>query len=93
MLGYEDTLYRRDRIDHIAVRLSRVAPRVLRTRKNLLQRPPEQIRSHLKRAGFEHVTYILKWDHDWVGLYFDREMSTSVPYFSPALCGDGYHLA
>ncbi|QHN78373.1 uncharacterized protein DS421_19g660820 [Arachis hypogaea] len=48
LLGYEGTLYRLDQAEHIAGRVDRVAPRILRTRQNLMTRPPEAIRPYLR---------------------------------------------
>ncbi|QHN81380.1 uncharacterized protein DS421_20g686380 [Arachis hypogaea] len=61
LLGYEGEMYRLDHAEHIARMLDRVAPRVLRTRRNLMARPPEQIRPYLKRAGWRlefHTFYL-----------------------------------
>ncbi|KAL4299170.1 hypothetical protein AHAS_Ahas17G0074100 [Arachis hypogaea] len=55
LLGYEHEMYRLDHAEHIVGRLDRVALRILRTRRNLMTRPPEQIRRYLRRAGFEYV--------------------------------------
>ncbi|MED6199481.1 hypothetical protein PIB30_076294 [Stylosanthes scabra] len=41
------------------------ACQVLRTRRNTLQRPHEFARDYFRRAGFEHVAYMLEWNHDW----------------------------
>ncbi|QHN99643.1 uncharacterized protein DS421_13g399640 [Arachis hypogaea] len=30
-----------------------------------MTRPPEQIRSYLRRAGFEYVAYMVEFEHDW----------------------------
>ncbi|QHN84573.1 uncharacterized protein DS421_16g529800 [Arachis hypogaea] len=65
LLGYEDIRYRLDQAEHIAVRLDRVAPRILRTWRNLMTRPLEAIRSYLRRAGFEYVAYMVEFDYDW----------------------------
>ncbi|KAL4286493.1 hypothetical protein AHAS_Ahas19G0091700 [Arachis hypogaea] len=59
LLGYEGEMYRLDHAEHIAGRLDR-APRILRTRRNLMVRPLEQIRSYLRRVGFEYVAY-MRW--------------------------------
>ncbi|KAL4287244.1 hypothetical protein AHAS_Ahas19G0166800 [Arachis hypogaea] len=61
LLGYKDTLYRLDKAEHIAADLIEwyafiIAPRILRTRRNLMTRPPEQIRPYLRRAEFEGQT-------------------------------------
>ncbi|MED6117883.1 hypothetical protein PIB30_114147, partial [Stylosanthes scabra] len=63
--GYEDSLYRHDAEYHIAGRLGALPGRVLRTRRNTLQRPHEFAREYFRRAGFEHVAYMLEWNHDW----------------------------
>ncbi|MED6188434.1 hypothetical protein PIB30_116999 [Stylosanthes scabra] len=63
--GYEDSLYRLDAEFHIAGRLAALPGRVLRTRRNSLQRPHEFAREYFRRAGFEHVAYMLEWNHDW----------------------------
>ncbi|QHO21726.1 uncharacterized protein DS421_11g349210 [Arachis hypogaea] len=65
LFGYEDTMYRLDEVEHIASRLDRVAPRILRTRRNLMTRSPEQIRSYLRRVEFEYVAYMVEFEHDW----------------------------
>ncbi|KAL4289348.1 hypothetical protein AHAS_Ahas19G0377200 [Arachis hypogaea] len=65
LLGYEHEMYRLDHVEHIAGRLDRVAPRILRTRQNLMTRPPEQIRPYLRRAEFEYVAYMVEFEHDW----------------------------
>ncbi|XP_052110136.1 uncharacterized protein LOC127741506 [Arachis duranensis] len=65
LLGYEGTLYRLDQAEHIAGRLDRVASRILRTRKNLMTRPPEVIRPYLRRAVFEYVAYMVEFEHEW----------------------------
>ncbi|RYR26786.1 serine/threonine-protein phosphatase 7 long form homolog [Arachis ipaensis] len=65
LLGYEDTMYIWDQAEHIAGRLDRVAPRILRTRRNLMTRPLEQIKSYLRRVGFEYVTYMVEFENDW----------------------------
>ncbi|QHO58352.1 uncharacterized protein DS421_3g89900 [Arachis hypogaea] len=64
LLGYEDDMYRLDHTEHIAGRLDKVVPRILRTRRNLMARPPEQIRPYLRRAGFEYVAYMVEFEHD-----------------------------
>ncbi|QHO27396.1 uncharacterized protein DS421_7g207650 [Arachis hypogaea] len=65
LLGYEDMMYRLDHAEHIAGRPDRVAPRILRTRRNLMTRPPKQIRPYLRRAEFEYVTYMIEFEHNW----------------------------
>ncbi|QHN76499.1 uncharacterized protein DS421_19g644400 [Arachis hypogaea] len=65
LLGYEGEMYRLDHAEHIAGRLDR-APRILRTRRNLMVRPLEQIRSYLRRVGFEYVAYMVEFEHDWL---------------------------
>ncbi|KAL4373214.1 uncharacterized protein DS421_5g143830 [Arachis hypogaea] len=55
LLGYEDEMYRLDHVEHIAERLDRVVPRILRTRRNLMTQPSEQIRPYLRRAEFEYM--------------------------------------
>ncbi|RYR75058.1 hypothetical protein Ahy_A02g009759 isoform A [Arachis hypogaea] len=65
LLGYEYEMYRLDQAEHIAGRLDQVAPRNLRTRRNLMTRPPEQIRPYLRRARFEYVAYMVEFEHDW----------------------------
>ncbi|RYR68084.1 hypothetical protein Ahy_A03g014547 [Arachis hypogaea] len=42
IIGYEHEMYRLDQAEHIAGRLDRVVPRILRTRRNLITRLPEQ---------------------------------------------------
>ncbi|RYQ97310.1 hypothetical protein Ahy_B08g093346 [Arachis hypogaea] len=59
LLGYEETLYRLDQAEHIAGKLDR-APQNLRIRRNLMTRPPEQIRPYLRRVGFEYEAYMLR---------------------------------
>ncbi|QHO01253.1 uncharacterized protein DS421_13g413470 [Arachis hypogaea] len=58
-------MYRLDHAEHIVGRLDRVTPRILRTRQNLMTRPPEQIRPYLRRARFEYVAYMVEFEHDW----------------------------
>ncbi|XP_025692338.1 protein MAIN-LIKE 1-like [Arachis hypogaea] len=65
LLGYEHTLYRLDQAEHIVEKLDRVAPQILRTRRNSMRRPVEEIMPDLRRAGFEHVAYIVEFKHDW----------------------------
>ncbi|QHO19535.1 uncharacterized protein DS421_11g329840 [Arachis hypogaea] len=65
LLGYEDEMYRLDHAKHIVGRLDRVAPRILRTRRNLMTRPSKQIRPYLRRAKFEYVAYMVEFEHDW----------------------------
>ncbi|RYR48420.1 hypothetical protein Ahy_A07g034444 [Arachis hypogaea] len=65
LLGYEDEMYRLDHAEHTAGRLDRVAPRILRTKRNLMTQPPEQIRPYLRRAGFEYVAYMVEFEYDW----------------------------
>ncbi|KAL4277287.1 hypothetical protein AHAS_Ahas20G0292100 [Arachis hypogaea] len=65
LLGYEETLYRLDQAEHIAGRLDRVAPQILRTKQNLMTRPSEAIRPYLRRVGFEYVAYMVEFEHDW----------------------------
>ncbi|QHO18800.1 uncharacterized protein DS421_11g323620 [Arachis hypogaea] len=62
---YEDTLYRLDRVEHIAGRLGQLPARVLRTRRRIPTRPSELVRPLLRRAGFEHVAFILQFEHDY----------------------------
>ncbi|MED6136428.1 hypothetical protein PIB30_056019 [Stylosanthes scabra] len=65
--GYENSLYRLDPDFHIAGRLRALAgnpARVLRTRRNTLQRPHEFAREYFRRVGFEHVAYMLEWNHN-----------------------------
>ncbi|XP_057744160.1 serine/threonine-protein phosphatase 7 long form homolog [Arachis stenosperma] len=62
---YEDTLYRLDRVEHIAGRLEQLPARVLRTRRRIPTRPSELVRPLLRRAGFEHVAFILQFEHDY----------------------------
>ncbi|RYR46787.1 hypothetical protein Ahy_A07g032602 [Arachis hypogaea] len=59
-------MYRLDHAEHIAGRLDRVAPRILRTRRNLMTRPPDKIRPYLRRDGFEYVTYMVEFEYDWL---------------------------
>ncbi|MED6128883.1 hypothetical protein PIB30_102425, partial [Stylosanthes scabra] len=40
-------------------------PRIIRTRRNIMDPPDDRIRDLLCRAGFEHVAFMLQWDHDW----------------------------
>ncbi|MED6223188.1 hypothetical protein PIB30_071547 [Stylosanthes scabra] len=49
-MGYEDTLYRLDAIDHIAGRIAYMDPRVIHTRRNIMERPDDRIRDLLRRA-------------------------------------------
>ncbi|MED6209475.1 hypothetical protein PIB30_055066 [Stylosanthes scabra] len=63
--GYENSLYRLDAEFYIAGRLGKLPGRVLRTRRNTLQRSHEFAREYFRRAGFEHVAYMLEWNHDW----------------------------
>ncbi|KAL4380462.1 hypothetical protein AHAS_Ahas04G0035900 [Arachis hypogaea] len=65
LLSYEHEMYRLDYVEHIAGRLDRVALRILGTRRNLMTRPSEQIRPYLRRVGFEYVTYMVEFEHDW----------------------------
>ncbi|QHN95876.1 uncharacterized protein DS421_18g613510 [Arachis hypogaea] len=65
LLGYEHEMYRLDHAEHIAGRLDRVAPWILRTIQNLMTRPPEQIRPYLRRAGFEYIAYMVEFEHGW----------------------------
>ncbi|XP_016173453.1 protein MAIN-LIKE 1-like [Arachis ipaensis] len=58
LLGYEHEMYRLDQAEHIAGMLDRVAPRILRTRRNLMTQPSEQIRPYLRQARFEYVAYM-----------------------------------
>ncbi|XP_057734767.1 protein MAIN-LIKE 1-like [Arachis stenosperma] len=58
-------MYRLDQVKNIAGRLDQVASRILRTRRNLMIRPPEQIRPYLRRVGFEYVAYMVEFEHDW----------------------------
>ncbi|RYR63246.1 hypothetical protein Ahy_A04g021048 [Arachis hypogaea] len=51
LLGYEHTLYRLDQAEHIVEKLDRVAPQILRTRRNSMRRPVEEIMPDLRRAG------------------------------------------
>ncbi|KAL4393834.1 hypothetical protein AHAS_Ahas02G0091600 [Arachis hypogaea] len=44
-------MYRSDHAERIVGRLDRVAPRILRTRRNLMTRSPEQIRPYLRIDG------------------------------------------
>ncbi|MED6116547.1 hypothetical protein PIB30_101280 [Stylosanthes scabra] len=46
--GYEDSLYRLDPDFHIAGRLGALPARVLRTRRNTLQRPREFARDYFR---------------------------------------------
>ncbi|XP_020959173.1 protein MAIN-LIKE 1-like [Arachis ipaensis] len=66
LLGYEGEMYRLDHAEHITDRLDRVAPRILRTRRNLMIRPPKQIRPYLRRAEFEYAAYMVEFEHDWL---------------------------
>ncbi|XP_057719823.1 serine/threonine-protein phosphatase 7 long form homolog [Arachis stenosperma] len=65
LLGYEHEIYRLDHAEHIVGRLDRVAPQILRTRQNLMTRPPEQIRPYLRRVEFESIAYMVVFEHDW----------------------------
>ncbi|XP_016196015.1 serine/threonine-protein phosphatase 7 long form homolog [Arachis ipaensis] len=65
LLGYEDDMYRLDHAKHIADKLDRVGPWILRTRQNLMARLLEQIRPYLRRAEFEYVAYMVEFEHDW----------------------------
>ncbi|QHO36737.1 uncharacterized protein DS421_9g286250 [Arachis hypogaea] len=65
LLGYEHGMYKLDQAEHIVGRLDRVAPRILRTRRNLMTWPPEQIRPYLRRVRFEYVAYMVEFEHDW----------------------------
>ncbi|RYR76083.1 hypothetical protein Ahy_A01g000677 [Arachis hypogaea] len=49
-------MYRLDHVEHIVGRLDRVAPRILRTRQNLMTRSPEYIRQYLRRVKGQTVT-------------------------------------
>ncbi|MED6195281.1 hypothetical protein PIB30_036481 [Stylosanthes scabra] len=62
--GYEDTLYRSDATCHIAGRIAHTEPRVIRSRRNSMERTDERIRDFLRFAGFEHIAFMLEWDHD-----------------------------
>ncbi|MED6186923.1 hypothetical protein PIB30_071350 [Stylosanthes scabra] len=63
--GYEDTMYRYDRVDHIAGRLGQLPARVLRTRRLVLDLLDELCRPFLRRTGFEQVAYMGLFDHDY----------------------------
>ncbi|MED6131248.1 hypothetical protein PIB30_008288 [Stylosanthes scabra] len=63
--GYEDTLYRLDASDHIAGGIAHMEPRVIRTRRSIMNPPDDRIRDLLQVAGFGHVAFMLQWDHDW----------------------------
>ncbi|KAL4398464.1 hypothetical protein AHAS_Ahas01G0294500 [Arachis hypogaea] len=56
---------RLDHAEHIVGRLDRVTPWILRTRRNLMTWPLEQIRPYLRRVGFEYVAYMVEFEHDW----------------------------
>ncbi|KAL4345385.1 hypothetical protein AHAS_Ahas11G0273100 [Arachis hypogaea] len=65
LLGYEHEMYRLDHVEHIAGRFDRVASQILRISRNLMTRPPEQIRPYMRRAGFEYVAYMVEFEHNW----------------------------
>ncbi|MED6121489.1 hypothetical protein PIB30_030676 [Stylosanthes scabra] len=58
--GYEDTLYRLDVSDHIAGRIAHMEPRVIRTRRNIMDPPDDHILDLLRLAGFGHVAFMLQ---------------------------------
>ncbi|MED6190166.1 hypothetical protein PIB30_103037 [Stylosanthes scabra] len=63
--GYDDTLYRLDASNRIAGRIAHMEPRIIRTRRNIMDAPDDRIRDLLRLAGFRHVAFMLQWDHDW----------------------------
>ncbi|MED6223058.1 hypothetical protein PIB30_070323 [Stylosanthes scabra] len=66
--GYEDTLYRLDASDHIAKRIAHMEPRVIRTRRNIMDSSDDRIRDLLRVAGFGHVAFMLQWDHRQINI-------------------------
>ncbi|KAL4330826.1 hypothetical protein AHAS_Ahas13G0438900 [Arachis hypogaea] len=59
-------MYILDHAKYIVGRLDRVVPLILRTRRNLMTRPLEQIRPYLKQIGFEYVAYMVEFEYDWL---------------------------
>ncbi|RYR25254.1 hypothetical protein Ahy_B02g058926 [Arachis hypogaea] len=92
LLGYEDTMYRLDQAEHITGRLDRVAPQILRTRRNLMTWPPEQIRPYLRRVGFKYVAYMVEFKHNWplASVLIEKWRPS---YVSSTMQRDDYHPA
>ncbi|MED6135603.1 hypothetical protein PIB30_048059 [Stylosanthes scabra] len=65
LLGYEQFMYRLDQDDHIAARLQQEPSRVLRSRRLLLIPPDDRARGYFDMAGFDHVAYVVRFEHDW----------------------------
>ncbi|MED6112107.1 hypothetical protein PIB30_058712 [Stylosanthes scabra] len=61
--GYEDTLYRLDKVDHIAGRIANMV--CYEGYTHSMKPSDDRIRELRRRARFEHVVVTLEWEHDW----------------------------